>query len=207
VLFLFEDFVLDNERRELRAGGTVVPIEPQVFDVLVYLIENRDRVVSKDDLIASVWGGRIVSESNLTSRINAVRKAVGDSGKEQRLIRTSARKGIRFVGEVIEKGNENLLTSVTTVAQKVQFCTASDGVRIAYALAGQGLPLVKAANWLNHLEYDWRSPIWSHLFQALAGRFSALCRTCPVGQGLLDEGNNRLYIRSTQPTPSRTSRS
>ena len=62
VLFLFEDFVLDNERRELRAGGTIVPIEPQVFDLLVYLIENRDRVVSKDDLIASVWDGRIVSE-------------------------------------------------------------------------------------------------------------------------------------------------
>jgi pimeloyl-ACP methyl ester carboxylesterase/DNA-binding winged helix-turn-helix (wHTH) protein len=185
VLFLFEDFVLDNERRELRAGGTVVPIEPQVFDVLVYLIENRDRVVSKDDLIASVWDGRIVSESNLTSRINAVRKAVGDSGKEQRLIRTSARKGIRFVGEVIEKGNENLLTSVTTVAQKVQFCTASDGVRIAYALAGQGLPLVKAANWLNHLEYDWQSPIWSHLFQALAAEYQ-LIRYDERGNGLSD---------------------
>jgi adenylate cyclase len=99
VLFSFEDFVLDRERHELRAGGTVVPIEPQVFDLLVYLIENRDRVVSKDDLIASVWGGRIVSDSTLDSRINAVRKALGDSGKEQRLIRTIARKGVRFVGE------------------------------------------------------------------------------------------------------------
>jgi DNA-binding winged helix-turn-helix (wHTH) protein len=100
VLFLFEDFVLDSDRRELRAGGTIVPIEPQAFDLLVYLIENRDRVISKDDLIASVWGGRIVSESTLDSRINAVRKALGDSGKEQRLIRTIARKGVRFVGEV-----------------------------------------------------------------------------------------------------------
>jgi DNA-binding winged helix-turn-helix (wHTH) protein len=100
VLFLFEDFVLDSDRRELRAGGTIVPIEPQAFDLLVYLIENRDRVISKDDLIASVWGGRIVSDSTLDSRINAVRKALGDSGKEQRLIRTIARKGVRFVGEV-----------------------------------------------------------------------------------------------------------
>ncbi|MGB7858427.1 MAG: transcriptional regulator, partial [Pseudolabrys sp.] len=100
MLFVFEDFVLDNERRELRAGGTIVPIEPQVFDLLVYLIENRDRVVSKDDLIASVWGGRIVSDSALDSRINAVRKALGDSGKEQRLIQTIARKGVRFLGEV-----------------------------------------------------------------------------------------------------------
>jgi len=88
VLFLFEDFALDCERRELRAGGAMIPVEPQVFDILVHLVENRDRVVSKDDLIASVWNGRIVSESTLDSRINAVRKAVGDSGGQQRLIRT-----------------------------------------------------------------------------------------------------------------------
>ena len=82
------------------AAREAIAVEPQVFDLLVYLVENRDRVVSKDDLIASVWGGRIVSESTLTSRINAARKALGDSGDEQRLIRTIARKGIRFVGAV-----------------------------------------------------------------------------------------------------------
>ena len=91
---------LDVDRRELRRGSDAIAVEPQVFDLLVYLLENRDRVVSKDDLIASVWGGRIVSESTLTSRINAARKAVGDSGGEQRLIRTIARKGLRFVGDV-----------------------------------------------------------------------------------------------------------
>ena len=100
VLFSFENFSLDNGRRELRASDIIVPIEPQVFDLLVYLIENCDRMVSKDDLIASVWGGRIVSDSTLDSRINRARKALGDSGKEQRLIRTIARKGVRFVGEV-----------------------------------------------------------------------------------------------------------
>ena len=82
------------------AAREPIAVEPQVFDLLVYLVQNRDRVVSKDDLIASVWGGRIVSESTLTSRINAARKAIGDSGKEQRLIRTIARKGFRFVGDV-----------------------------------------------------------------------------------------------------------
>ena len=76
----------------------MIALEPQVFDLLVYLIENRDRVVSKDDLIASVWQGRIVSDSTLTSRINAARKAIGDSGEQQSLIRTIARKGFRFVG-------------------------------------------------------------------------------------------------------------
>jgi class 3 adenylate cyclase len=100
VQFHFADHVLDADRRELRRGQEPVAVEPQVFDLLVYLVQNRDRVVSKDDLIASVWGGRIVSESTLTSRLNAARRAVGDSGEEQKLIRTLARKGIRFVGDV-----------------------------------------------------------------------------------------------------------
>jgi pimeloyl-ACP methyl ester carboxylesterase len=189
LLYLFEGFTLDKERRELRTNdSTTVVVEPQVFDLLVYLIENRERVVSKDDLIGSVWDGRIVSDSTLDSRVNAARKALGDSGKEQRLIRTAARKGIRFVGEVIEKTNEDISASVKSpsgVQQKVQFCTASDGVRIAYALAGQGLPLVKAANWLNHLEYDWQSPIWSHLLQALAADYQ-LIRYDERGNGLSD---------------------
>lgn len=96
----FEDCLLDIERRELRRSNQLVAVEPQVFDVLIYLVENRDRVVSKDDLIASVWGGRIVSESTLTSRINAARKAIGDTGEKQNLIRTFARKGVRFVAPV-----------------------------------------------------------------------------------------------------------
>jgi len=100
VQFLFANHRLDTDRRELRRGLEPVAVEPQVFDLLVYLVENRDRVVSKDDLIASVWGGRIVSDSTLTSRINAARKALGDSGDDQKLIRTIARKGLRFVGDV-----------------------------------------------------------------------------------------------------------
>ena len=98
--FLFGDHTLDDERRELRRGAEPISVEPQVFDLLIYLVQNRDRVVSKDDLIASVWGGRIVSDSTLTSRINAARKAVGDSGGTQKLIRTIARKGLRFIGDV-----------------------------------------------------------------------------------------------------------
>src|SRR5580698_8007294 len=100
VLFFFADQTLDMNRRELRRGSERIAVEPQVFDLLIYLVQNRDRVVSKDDLLASVWGGRIVSDSTLTSRINAARKAIGDSGEEQKLIRTIARKGFRFVGEV-----------------------------------------------------------------------------------------------------------
>ncbi len=102
VQFLFGDCVLDAERRELTRASQVIAIGPQVFDLLLYLIQNRARVVSKDDVLDSVWSGRTVSESTLTSHINAVRKAVGDSGEQQRLIRTVARKGFRFVGEVRE---------------------------------------------------------------------------------------------------------
>ncbi len=98
--FVFDNHTLDADRRELRCGSDSVAVQPQVFDLLVYLVQNRERVVSKDDLIASVWDGRMVSKSTLISRINAARKAVGDSGKDQRIIRTVARKGLRFVGAV-----------------------------------------------------------------------------------------------------------
>jgi DNA-binding winged helix-turn-helix (wHTH) protein len=102
VVFRFGEHVLDIERRQLRRGAEPVALEPQVFDLLVYLLRNRGRVVSKDDLIHGVWGGRIVSDSALTTRINAARKAVNDNGATQCVIRTVHRKGVRFIGEVSE---------------------------------------------------------------------------------------------------------
>jgi len=103
LLYSFEDFSLDTARRELRRGGMLISLQPQVFDLLEYAIRNRERVVSKDDLLAAVWNGRIVSESTLSTRINAARSAIGDSGEEQRLLRTAHGKGIRFVGAVREE--------------------------------------------------------------------------------------------------------
>jgi TolB-like protein/DNA-binding winged helix-turn-helix (wHTH) protein len=100
--YLFDDYTFDTERRELHRGTDVVSITPQVFDLLVYLIQNRERVVSKDDLISAVWNGRIVSEAALTTRLNAARNAIGDSGEKQCLIKTLPRKGFRFVGTVRE---------------------------------------------------------------------------------------------------------
>ncbi|MCK1357795.1 winged helix-turn-helix domain-containing protein [Bradyrhizobium sp. 199] len=102
--FLFRDHLLDTDLRELSREQVPVAVEPQVFDLVVHLVQNRDRVVSKDELIDKIWHGRSVSESTLTSRINAARKAVGDSGANQALIRTIARKGFRFVGDVEAKG-------------------------------------------------------------------------------------------------------
>jgi len=102
LIYNFEEYSLDTDRQELRHGGDLVAVEPQVLDLLLYLIGNRERVVSKDDLIAHVWKGRIVSDSTLTSRIASARQAIRDSGDQQRLIRTIARKGLRFIGEVHE---------------------------------------------------------------------------------------------------------
>src|SRR5262245_5039436 len=102
VAFRFGQYALDAGRRRFTLRDALVPVEPQVFDLLVYLIQNRDRVVSKDDLLDAVWNGRVVSESTLTSRINAARRAIGDSGAQQEMIRTVARKGFRFVAAVTE---------------------------------------------------------------------------------------------------------
>lgn len=99
---VFGEHLLDPDRRELARGGEPVTVGPKVFDLLMYLLRNRERVVTKDDLIGAVWDNRIISESTLTSHINAVRKAIGDTGEEQRLVRTIARKGYRFVGDVQE---------------------------------------------------------------------------------------------------------
>ncbi len=102
MVLAFGDHRLDIKRRELRRGAERIDVEPKVFDLLAFLVQHRDRVVSKDDLLQAVWGGRIVSESALTTRINAARRALGDDGATQRLIRTFTRKGVRFVGEVRE---------------------------------------------------------------------------------------------------------
>lgn len=98
--YFFDDCALDTDRRELRRGPNLVPTTPQVLDLLEYLIRSRDRVVSKDDLVNAIWNGRIVSDAALTTRLNAVRRAIGDSGEQQRLIKTFPRKGFRFVGAV-----------------------------------------------------------------------------------------------------------
>ncbi|QOG22655.1 MULTISPECIES: winged helix-turn-helix domain-containing tetratricopeptide repeat protein [Bradyrhizobium] len=101
--YLFEGHALDTDRRELRRGPDALLVAPQVFDLLAYLIGHRERVVSKDELISAIWNGRAVSDAALTTRLNAVRSAIGDSGEQQRLIKTLPRKGFRFVGVVREE--------------------------------------------------------------------------------------------------------
>ncbi len=170
-------------------------MEPQVFRLLVFLIENRDRVVSKDQIIETVWEGRIVSDATLNTRINAARRAVGDNGKDQLVIHTIPRRGFRFVADLTEAGGTSSskaqidgvrsANSAARASQTIRFCTTPDNVRIAYANAGSGPPLVKAANWLNHLEFDWDSPVWRHVFAAFAAE-NLLIRYDARGNGLSD---------------------
>jgi pimeloyl-ACP methyl ester carboxylesterase len=172
----FEDFVLDTHRYELRSGGDVIRVEPQVFDVLTQLVSNAERFVSKEELFDSVWGGRFVSEAALTSRIKAARRALGDDGESQRLIRTVRGRGYQFVGTLIATAPSAAPPEAAEPdeppppRQHIAFCRAADGVRLAYAVAGEGPPLVRAANWMTHLGYDIESPVWKHWVRDLSDK-------------------------------------
>ncbi|MFL5238911.1 MAG: alpha/beta fold hydrolase [Rhizomicrobium sp.] len=196
LIYLFEDFALDPDRRELRRCGDPVAVEPSVFDLLLYLVQNRHRVVSKDSLIADVWKRRIVSESTLTSRMNGARNVVGDNGTQQRLIRTIARKGHRFVGEVREvQGPQPTSTQNVLAATKsgptesgtpiVSFVKAADDTNLAVAKSGKGPPLLRAAHWYTHIEHEWQSPLTCPLLRRLA-ECSSLVFYDGRGAGLSD---------------------
>lgn len=195
MIFAFDRCELDLDRYELRRDGAVEPVEPQVFDVLAVLVRERGRVVHKDELLDAVWGSRYVSESALTSRVKAARRAIGDDGRTQRLIRTVHGRGYQFVGTVTERTDGRPASGAqagagarpdrSLPAQQIRFCTARDGTRLAYATIGSGPPLVKAANWLSHLDYDWESPVWRHWLVELSRRFH-LVRYDERGCGLSD---------------------
>ena len=196
MIYGFENYALDADRRELRNGGVLVAVEPLVFDLLQYLIGNRDRVASKDDLIATVWRGRIVSDSTLTSRMNAARHAIGDSGEQQRLIRTIPRKGFRFVGDVQEqipreKRHEGSVAENVDDARSpmpipsLSFCRATDGTNLAVATIGNGPVLLRTAQWINNLEHEWANPLTRPLWQRLSHQFRVI-RYDGRGAGLSD---------------------
>jgi len=137
LLYFFDKYALDPDRRELRCGATAVAMEPLTFDLLEHLIRHREHVVSRDDLIEKIWGGRIVSESALSTRINAVRSAIGDSGTEQRLVKTLPRKGVRFIGEVREERDRCELAASSLERGSFEILDAHQ--------ANGGLPALQAA--------------------------------------------------------------
>ena len=106
MLFRFDTFLIDTDRRELKGPADTIHVEPQVFDLLVHLVQNANRVISKDELVETVWQGRAISDAALNSRITSARRAIGDSGEKQALIRTIQRRGFLFAAEV-RAGNED----------------------------------------------------------------------------------------------------
>ncbi len=188
--YLFSDLEVDVDRFELRRRGVPVHVERQVFDVLAYLLANRSRVVPKHELLDEVWGDRFVSESALTSRIKAARRAVGDDGAAQRVIRTSFGRGYQFIADdvkVLEEPGPGAAHGEPPPPpeQEIRFCHTEDGTRIAYALVGDGPVLVKAANWMTHLDFERRSPVWQHWIDDLS-RDRSLLRYDERGCGLSD---------------------
>jgi pimeloyl-ACP methyl ester carboxylesterase/DNA-binding winged helix-turn-helix (wHTH) protein len=187
VRWSFDGVVLDSDRFLLERAGEPVRVEPQVFDVLAYLVAHRDRVVPKTELLDAVWGDRFVSESALSSRIKSARRAVGDDGARQAVIKTVHARGFRFVADVdeLDPGRVEPVPE-RTMEQHIQFTTAADGVRIGYATVGTGPPLVRAPHWVTHLHYDWHSPVWRHWIEGLA-RHHTLVRFDQRGCGLSED--------------------
>jgi len=166
----------------------VIRVEPQVFDVLTQLISNHERFVTKEELFDAVWGGRFVGEAALTSRIKAARRALGDDGESQRYIRTVRGRGYQFVGTLAAQPGQQAPPpepEPEVPRQRIAFCRAADGVRLAYAVAGDGPPLVRAANWMTHLGYDTESPVWRHWVRDMSLRHKFI-RYDERGCGLSD---------------------
>ncbi|MEW5809731.1 MAG: alpha/beta fold hydrolase [Actinomycetota bacterium] len=182
----FDEFVLDARQCELRRNGTPIPVEPQVFDVLVHLVAHHDRVVSRDELLNVIWGPGNASEASLSSRIKAARRALGDTGAAQTWIRTVRGRGYRFVRvPTWVESEQGVKAAEPMPPQRVAYTRAHDGVRLAYGVAGTGPPLVRAAHWMTHLGYDADSPVWRHWVAGLASK-RRLIRYDERGCGMSD---------------------
>ena len=190
VIFRFEEAELNCDTFELLVRGDRVAIEPQVFEVLRFLVENRERLCTRAEILDAVWGDRFVSDSALASRIATARAVLGDDGRSQRVIRTVHGRGFQFVAPVDVRGSEERPPLVPDRhdddrRQSIHFCQAPDGVHLAVAEVGTGPPLVKAATWLTHVEHDWHSPVWRHWLDELGRRFRYI-RYDTRGSGLSD---------------------
>jgi DNA-binding winged helix-turn-helix (wHTH) protein len=187
MLYAFADCELDTESFRLTRGGVPVPIEPQVFDLLELLAENAGKLVSRDRLVEVVWNGRIVSEATIAARINAARRAVGDDGKTQAVIRTLPRRGLELVAEV-RVVQAAVARRIPENRQTIRYTTSADGTQIAYAISGDGPPLLRASHHVTHLEMEWNSPLWRPQFDRLS-QGHRLIRYDIRGTGLSGKAN------------------
>jgi DNA-binding winged helix-turn-helix (wHTH) protein/pimeloyl-ACP methyl ester carboxylesterase len=183
--YRFGPFHLDVRERRLSRGGEVIPLRLKVFDTLLVLVENAGRLVTKQELLDTVWPETTVEENNLNHNVSVLRKALGEKATGQQYIETVPRVGYRFAAPVDAAVPRTGASAAATARarQEIRYCTTSDGVRLAYATTGSGPPLVKASNWLTHLDFEWGSPIWRHWYTALS-RHHRLVRYDERGNGM-----------------------
>lgn len=177
MIYQFANCSIDPERHAFLRNDTPVHVEPQVFELLLALVENQGRLVTKDELIEIVWRGLIVSDSTISARISAARKVVGDTGGEQSIIKTVHGLGFKLISEVITSATHKLAVPIAkdAAAQSIQYTQSSDGAKIAFGQSGTGPPLIRAAHWLSHLELDWHSPVWRPLLETLGSDHTLYC--------------------------------
>jgi pimeloyl-ACP methyl ester carboxylesterase/DNA-binding winged helix-turn-helix (wHTH) protein len=190
--YQFGPFRLELAERRLVCNGRPIPLRTKVFDTLRVLVEHPGRLLTKNELMTSIWPDAVVEENNLNHNISTLRRALGEQATGQKYIETVPRVGYRFLADVTSSDRDATLLGAAPAAapehslrQEIRFATASDGVRIAYSTAGKGLPLVKAANWLNHLEDEWESPVWKHWIHEIS-RHHTFVRYDERGCGLSD---------------------
>jgi len=186
----FGRFLLDPERRELSRDGARLQLGSRALDILCELASAKGEVVAKDRLLERVWPGLTVEESNIHVHISALRKVLDEGASGQSFVVTVPGRGYRLIGSHSVSGGDrrahyDSAADAAELKQVIKYCRTPDGVRLAYATAGSGPPLVKTANWLNHLEYDWESPVWQHLVRGLA-RKHTLIRYDARGNGMSD---------------------
>ena len=171
--YQFGPFQLDTAEHRLLRNVVEVQLQLKVFETLCVLVENAGRLLKKDDLLRKVWPDTVVEENNLNKNVSLLRKALGENTNGQSYIETVPRVGYRFVAPVKDIAAAAAVTEVAATResaprQDIRFSLAADGVRIAWASIGNGPPLVKASNWLTHLDYEWESPIWRHWWSELS---------------------------------------
>jgi pimeloyl-ACP methyl ester carboxylesterase/DNA-binding winged helix-turn-helix (wHTH) protein len=188
----FAGFHLDVPERRLLRDGAELYLAPKVFDTLCLLVENAGHLMTKEELLRRLWPDAVVEENNLNKNISALRKILGQSSTSESCIETVPRVGYRFVANVAEGTSSpasqprgGAYRATAPVRQEIRFCRTDDAVRIAYARVGSGYPLVKAANWLNHLDFEWESPLWQHWINELSQRHTFI-RHDERGNGLSD---------------------
>jgi DNA-binding winged helix-turn-helix (wHTH) protein len=157
----FDAYSLDLQRCSLQRGAEQIELRPKAFDVLRYLVENAGRVISKEELIKVVWPGLSVTDDALVQCVSDIRQALSDEA--HRIIKTVPRRGYLVAAETCTGSQREQVPAYPT--QNIKFCRTRDGVHIAMACMGRGLPLVRTATWFNHLEYDWQSPLRRHFFE------------------------------------------